>query len=73
MRSLLDGGGDTGATGLVLSGLGGVGKTQLAAEYARTVFGSPEVDLLVWVNAADRGAVVDTYAARGGVVRGRQT
>jgi len=35
----------------VLSGLGGVGKTQLAAEHARTLWESGGVDVLVWVVA----------------------
>ncbi|GAA0903506.1 hypothetical protein Vau01_121580 [Virgisporangium aurantiacum] len=44
----------------VLSGMGGVGKTQLAAEFARRL--SDELDLLVWVTASDRGAIVAAYA-----------
>jgi hypothetical protein len=35
----------------VLSGLGGVGKTQLAAAYARRVWRDGELDLLVWATA----------------------
>ncbi|MFE9246401.1 tetratricopeptide repeat protein [Nocardiopsis sp. NPDC006938] len=48
--------------GQVLSGLGGVGKTQLAAEYARRALGEGEVDLLVWVPASERMSIVHTYA-----------
>ncbi|MEU0212926.1 tetratricopeptide repeat protein [Streptomyces canus] len=65
LRSFLDDGIDTGATGLVLSGLGGVGKTQLAADYARTVWREGKADVLVWVDATDRSAVLDTYAHAG--------
>jgi NB-ARC domain len=46
----------------VLSGLGGVGKTQLAAAYARRVWGAGELDLLVWVTARSRDAVQARYA-----------
>ncbi|MGW7229970.1 tetratricopeptide repeat protein [Streptomyces cyaneofuscatus] len=66
----------------VLTGTGGVGKSQLAAEYARSVLRSVDVpsgmgcegglsdnggvpatvDLLLWVNATSRQAIVDAYA-----------
>lgn len=49
----------------ILSGLGGVGKTQLAAEYARTRWdggSGRHLDLLVWVSATSRTAVVQAYA-----------
>ena len=48
--------------GGVLAGLGGVGKTQLAAEYARTAWSTGELDVLVWVTAGTRSAVVARYA-----------
>jgi hypothetical protein len=51
----------TAVVGQVLSGLGGVGKTQLAADYARTAFASGRLDVLVWVTAASRQAVIDGY------------
>ncbi|WP_052397689.1 tetratricopeptide repeat protein [Streptomyces sp. NRRL F-5123] len=61
LRAAVDGG-DTAVLCQVLSGLGGVGKTQLAAEYAHEVWTAGEVDLLVWVNADSRSAVVATFA-----------
>ena len=60
LRQALEAGG-TAVVGQVLSGLGGVGKTQLAADYARTAFAEGRLDVLVWVSAASRQAVVDTY------------
>lgn len=49
--------GAAGAAIQVLSGLGSVGKTRLAAELARTRWATGELDLLVWVTAASRDAV----------------
>jgi hypothetical protein len=46
----------------VLSGLGGVGKTQVAAGYARRVWAQGGVELLVWATASSRVAVQETYA-----------
>jgi tetratricopeptide (TPR) repeat protein len=46
----------------VLSGLGGVGKTQLAASYARCLWERGDVDLLVWATAGTRTVVQATYA-----------
>ncbi|WP_405827190.1 MULTISPECIES: tetratricopeptide repeat protein [unclassified Streptomyces] len=46
----------------VLAGMGGVGKTQLAADHARRAWENGEVDLLVWVTAATRQAIIDAYA-----------
>ncbi|WUH89459.1 tetratricopeptide repeat protein [Streptomyces sp. NBC_00433] len=42
----------------VLTGMGGVGKTQLAADHARSAWAKGEVDLLVWVTAVDRTSAV---------------
>ncbi|GAB7110993.1 FxSxx-COOH system tetratricopeptide repeat protein [Streptomyces phaeofaciens JCM 4814] len=48
--------------GGVLAGMGGVGKTQLAAQYARNAWQAGELDVLVWVTAGSRTAVVSGYA-----------
>ncbi|QUX26901.1 tetratricopeptide repeat protein [Nocardiopsis akebiae] len=50
----------------VLSGTGGVGKTQLAAHHARTLAritdSRARVDVLVWANAASREQITFAYA-----------
>ncbi|AEV85674.1 Nephrocystin-3 [Actinoplanes sp. SE50] len=46
----------------VLSGLGGVGKTQLAAQFARSLDAAGELDVLAWITAANRQALVAGYA-----------
>ncbi|TDC86180.1 hypothetical protein E1193_00495 [Micromonospora sp. KC606] len=46
----------------VLAGLGGVGKTQLAANLARRWWQHRQVDLLIWVSATSRAAVLTRYA-----------
>ncbi|MED7928005.1 tetratricopeptide repeat protein [Nonomuraea sp. LP-02] len=54
--------GETPDAALVLTGLGGVGKTQWAAHLARTAQAGGAVDLLVWIPATTRQAVVAAYA-----------
>ena len=49
----------------VVAGLGGVGKTQLAAEFARRLSAAGEVDLVVWVSALSRDSVVSGYVQAG--------
>ena len=46
----------------VLSGLGGVGKTQLAAGYAHAAWRDARVDLVMWVTASSREAIQASYA-----------
>lgn len=46
---------------VTLSGLGGVGKTQLAADYARTVRQQRSVGVLVWADASSRLSVLGAY------------
>ncbi|MFJ8273778.1 tetratricopeptide repeat protein [Streptomyces sp. NPDC094154] len=48
--------------GGVLAGMGGVGKTQLAAAHARSAWSKGDLDVLVWVTASSRSAVVAGYA-----------
>ncbi|MDX3187771.1 FxSxx-COOH system tetratricopeptide repeat protein [Streptomyces sp. MN03-5084-2B] len=45
----------------VLTGLGGVGKTQLAADHAHTMWDSRQVELLVWISARTRDAITAAY------------
>ncbi|MEU9484183.1 NB-ARC domain-containing protein [Streptomyces decoyicus] len=54
----------------LLSGTGGVGKTQLAAHYARTTWDAGQVDLLMWVTAGSREAITTAYAQAGAQVAG---
>ncbi|WP_201788865.1 FxSxx-COOH system tetratricopeptide repeat protein [Amycolatopsis orientalis] len=46
----------------VLTGLGGVGKTQLAADHAHTMWDTRRVELLVWISARTRDAITAAYA-----------
>ncbi|MGW6793874.1 FxSxx-COOH system tetratricopeptide repeat protein [Streptomyces chartreusis] len=63
-----DGGATTVLTQL-LTGMGGVGKTQLAADYARATWSDTCVtgglDVLVWVTASTRSSIVTGYAQAG--------
>ncbi|MFD9705858.1 NB-ARC domain-containing protein [Lentzea sp. NPDC059081] len=54
----------------VLSGMGGVGKTQLAAGFAQRQWAEGAVRLLVWVTATSRSAVVSAYAEAAGELTG---
>ncbi|UUU19169.1 tetratricopeptide repeat protein [Streptomyces sp. DSM 40750] len=49
----------------VLTGMGGVGKTQLAADYAHTAWQGGCLDVLVWISASNRSAVISGYAQAG--------
>ena len=64
LRAAVDNGG-TAVLGQVLTGMGGVGKTQLAADYARTAWQDGSLDVLVWVTASARSPVVTGYAQAG--------
>ncbi|MET8153693.1 tetratricopeptide repeat protein [Actinoplanes sp. NPDC049668] len=54
----------------VLAGMGGVGKTQLAANLATGLWAAGQVDLLVWVTATNRTSIVDDYARAAAEIRG---
>ncbi|WP_330286787.1 tetratricopeptide repeat protein [Streptomyces sp. NBC_00576] len=54
-----------GVPGQVLTGMGGVGKTQLAVDYARAAWVDGTLDVLVWITASTRLAVVTGYAQAG--------
>ena len=54
----------------LLSGLGGVGKTQLAAAAVRRLAERGDLDVVLWVNASVRDAVVATYAQAGAEIAG---
>ncbi|MGW2398448.1 FxSxx-COOH system tetratricopeptide repeat protein [Kitasatospora sp. NPDC001664] len=58
--------------GGVLTGLGGVGKTQLAADYARSAWSGGELDVLVWITAASAEAVAAGFAQAGTEVLGAE-
>ncbi|MEY9859305.1 DNA-binding SARP family transcriptional activator [Catenulispora sp. GAS73] len=49
----------------VVAGLGGVGKTQLAAEFARQLLAAGALDLMLWVPATSRDSVVSDYVLAG--------
>ncbi|MET7712390.1 tetratricopeptide repeat protein [Streptomyces sp. NPDC005407] len=55
-------GGGTAILCQVLAGTGGVGKTQLAANFARHAWAEGAVDLLTWVTASSREAITASYA-----------
>jgi NB-ARC domain len=46
----------------VVTGLGGVGKTQLAIELAERAWRQCEIDMLLWVAATSRADIVASYA-----------
>jgi len=53
------------ASTVVLSGMGGVGKTQLAAACSHQLWQTGQLDLLVWITATRREAIVTGYAQGG--------
>ncbi|MEV0992459.1 tetratricopeptide repeat protein [Streptomyces sp. NPDC049949] len=69
LRAAVAGGG-TAVLCQVLIGTGGVGKTQLAADYARAAWESGGVDVLVWITVSTRSAAVSGYAQAGVEVLG---
>ncbi|MEV6301865.1 tetratricopeptide repeat protein [Actinoplanes sp. NPDC051861] len=70
-QSLADvGAGQTTVVCQVVAGLGGVGKTQLAANLAERLWAEQAVDLLVWVTATSRTSILSTYALAAGEISG---
>lgn len=65
--------GSTAARCTVLVGTAGVGKTQHAARIAREVWQEKQVDLLLWVTAADRESVVARYTRAIAEITGADT
>jgi hypothetical protein len=55
-------GGGTAVVCQILAGMGGVGKTQIAAAYAQQQWEAGGLDLLVWVKAAGRNEITATLA-----------
>ncbi|HEY2285690.1 MAG TPA: hypothetical protein VGH88_08100, partial [Streptosporangiaceae bacterium] len=51
-----------GETELAPAAQGGTGKTQLAVEFAHTMWNTRAAEVLVWVNAASRDSVVTGFA-----------
>ncbi|MEV7420983.1 NB-ARC domain-containing protein, partial [Streptomyces sp. NPDC089919] len=64
LRAAVEGGG-TAVLSQVLVGMGGVGKTQLAADYARAAWDDGNLDVLVWITASTQSAVVSGFAQAG--------
>jgi hypothetical protein len=55
---------------VVVSGLGGVGKTQVALDYAERVWDSGAAELVVWVTASSREAIASSFARLAGELTG---
>ncbi|WP_433920754.1 tetratricopeptide repeat protein [Streptomyces canus] len=51
--------------GGVLAGMGGVGKTQLAADYARSAWQAGDLDVLVWTTASNATEAASGYVQAG--------
>ncbi|MFB7619135.1 NB-ARC domain-containing protein [Kitasatospora sp. NPDC056181] len=62
---------DTPAHCRILVGAAGSGKTQLAANEARTAWQAGQLDLLVWVTAGSRAAILTAYAQAIAEITGR--
>jgi hypothetical protein len=70
LQTAIAAGGEAVVVCQVLAGLGGVGKTQLAANVAHRWWQQQRVDLLVWVSATSRTAVLTRYAQTAADVTG---
>ncbi|MFC7280006.1 FxSxx-COOH system tetratricopeptide repeat protein [Paractinoplanes rhizophilus] len=65
-------GGGTAVVCQVVAGMGGVGKTQVAANLAEQWWKVGAVDLLLWVTATSRENVVNTYAQAAADITGAE-
>lgn len=65
LRRVVAGDGAALMTQAVLTGTGGVGKTQIAADHARTAWDAGELDALVWITANNRDSIVNGLAQAG--------
>src|SRR5580698_10912802 len=53
--------------------LGAAGKTQLAADVAESLWRSGTIDVLVWISATDRAAILSGYMHALAAVTGRES
>ena len=65
-------GGATAVVCQVLVGMGGVGKTQLAAHLAENLWRAEAVDLLMWTTASSRDGVLNSYAQAAADITGAE-
>ncbi|MFC7532829.1 NB-ARC domain-containing protein [Actinoplanes sp. GCM10030250] len=70
LESSVDTDEDSAAACRVVAGLGGVGKTQLAAALCQRWWAGRRVDLLMWVTASSRSSVLARYAQAAADVTG---
>ncbi|MEU4217296.1 FxSxx-COOH system tetratricopeptide repeat protein [Actinoplanes sp. NPDC026623] len=61
-QELAAGAGSTAVVCQVVAGLGGVGKTQLAAHLAERLWAGGQLELLVWITATSRTSVLSGYS-----------
>lgn len=60
----------SGAPASVVSGMGGVGKTQLAVDIAEQLWTADELDLLIWATARSRDTILADYTRVATVLTG---
>ncbi|GGK04897.1 ATP-binding protein [Pilimelia anulata] len=73
LRAALAGGGPAGPEPGLVTGPGGVGKTQLAARYAAAEWAAGRLDVLVWASGPDSGSVRSAFAAGSAVDPGDES
>jgi S1-C subfamily serine protease/tetratricopeptide (TPR) repeat protein len=55
---------------IVITGMGGIGKTQLAARFATQMWSSESVDFLAWIDGSSRTSMLSAYARAAAEVLG---